>query len=177
MSLAFRISRANMKTQQPAECTQDTRIPRLGREATSFIKDLVKRQRASVGGFTPENEREREIGRRTFGPFIIIRLGLCFLNIRLLSTLSVLVVVVLADVLCTVGYTMLDLSAAKGTFCIHIHIHFHIHIQLHSLQVQFSFIVSYCAPKRATSLNCTALAVCIAFLDSNEIWDWVTIQP
>lgn len=67
--------------------------------ATSFIKDLAKRRRASgVCGcfsvcFGSGGEGD------CCGPFIIIRLGLCFLNIRLLSTLSVLVVVLVVVVL------------------------------------------------------------------------------
>lgn len=65
--------------------------------ATSFIKDLAKRRRASgVCGCFSVCFGSGGAGD-CCGPFIIIRLGLCFLNIRLLSTLSVLVVVVVLD--------------------------------------------------------------------------------
>lgn len=67
--------------------------------ATSFIKDLAKRRRASgVCGCFSVCFGSGE-GGDCCGPFIIIRLGLCFLNIRLLSTLSVLVVVLVVVVL------------------------------------------------------------------------------
>lgn len=62
----------------------------------SFIKDLVKRRWAASAfpatvflGVSGSETRSLVCGPRSPKPFIIIRLGLCFLNIRLLSTVSV----------------------------------------------------------------------------------------
>lgn len=84
-----------------------------GKEATSFIKDLAKRRRASgvCGWFSV-----RFGSGDCCGPFIIIRLGLCFLNIRLLSTLSVLVVVVVVVLDQSRAKHLLDLPVAMAHF-------------------------------------------------------------
>lgn len=115
MSLAF-CWHFSCKYENAAATASSQELPARSpaKEATSFIKDLAKRRRASgvCGWFSV-----RFGSGDCCGPFIIIRLGLCFLNIRLLSTLSVLVVVVVVVVLeQSRARHLLDLPVAMAHF-------------------------------------------------------------